>query len=149
MDAKNLDRQDVSGLKQLQRVFPLLDKLRGVGAERDVAGNRLLHFDDYVKLVLLYTWNPTIESVRDLQRVLELPGVARAMGVRRFSAGSFSESVRVFEPQQLQAVVAELAGGLTPLPTDPRLSELKSALTLVDGSVLTGLSRLARVGARL
>jgi hypothetical protein len=142
-----IQRHDVGGLKQLRRVFPLLDKLRGVGARRDKAGNRQLHYDHYVKLVLLYTWNPAIESVRDLQRVVELPGVATAMGVRRFSAGSFSESVRLFEPRLLQAVVAELAGELNPLPTDPRLSQLKSALTVVDGSVLTGLPRLARAGA--
>jgi hypothetical protein len=54
-------------------------------------GNRELFFDGYVKLVLLHAWNPLIESLRDLQEAAALPKVARALGVKRFSAGSFSK----------------------------------------------------------
>ena len=67
--------------------------------------------------------------------------------MKRFSAGSFSESVRVFEPELLKGVIEELAGELRPLPQDPRLKELKLALTLVDGTVLAALPRLARAAA--
>jgi hypothetical protein len=66
------------------------------------------------------------------------------LGVKRFSAGSFSESVRVFEPERLQPIILELAGQLTPPPLDPRLGELKQALTLVDGTVIRGITRLGR-----
>jgi hypothetical protein len=72
-----------------------------------------------------------------------LPKVVRVLGVKRFSLGSFSESVRVFEPRKLKAIVDELAGELVPLSKDPRLSEVKHALTLVDGTVLQGLTRLS------
>jgi hypothetical protein len=116
-----------------------------VGCGRDTAGNRDLHFDDYCKLVLLYTWNPLIASVHDLQQALGLAKVAKALGVKRFSAGSFSESVRVFDPALLKPVISELAGQLTPQARDPRLAELKHALTLVDGTVIRGLTQLARV----
>jgi Transposase DDE domain len=141
---KELTEKDIVCLGHLSRVFPLLDKLMDVGCARDTAGNRKFHFNDFCKLVLLYTWNPVITSVRDLQRVAALPNVAKALGVERFSLGSFSESCRVFEPELLKAVIEELAGELRPLPQNPRLPDLKHALTLVDGTVLEALPRLAR-----
>src|SRR2546428_8096231 len=84
-------------------------------------------------------------SVKDLQQVVSLPAVAKAVGVERFSAGSFSESVRAFDPEQLKPIIAELAGELAPCPCDPRLAELEHVLTLVDGTVLRGLGRLAKL----
>ncbi len=142
--AKELTEKDIVCLGHLGRVFPLLDKLKNVGCARDAAGNREFHFDDFCKLVLLYTWNPLIRSVRDLQRAVGLPNVAKALGVKRFSLGSFSESCRVFEPELLKKVIEELAGELRSLPQDPRLADLKHALTLVDGTLLEALPRMAR-----
>jgi len=72
-----------------------------------------------------------------------LAKVAKALKIRRFSLGSFSESSAVFDPSQLKKIIDELAGELVGLGKDPRLSELKHALTLVDSTVLLGLSRLA------
>jgi hypothetical protein len=150
MSAKPLQEKDIRCLKHLQRAFVLLEKLHDVGTERDKAHNRQLFFDDYCKLVVLYIWNPLIESVHDLQQAVGLPNVAKALGVKRFSAGSFSESVRVFKPEQLKPIIAELAAELRPYARDPRLGELKHVLTLVDGTVLTALTRLAKaaVGQR-
>jgi len=139
-----LKEKDIRCLGHLRRAFELLEKLHDVGCDRDTAHNRRLFFDDYCKLVLLYIWNPLIESVRDLQQTATLPKVAKALGVKRFSAASFSESVRVFDPEQLRPVLAELAGQLTPYPKDPRLAEFRQALTLVDGTVIRGLSRLVK-----
>src|SRR6266481_107188 len=90
-----LREKDIVCLGHLKRVFPLLDRLHDVGCERDKAGNRQLFFDDYCKLVLLYTWNPCINSIKMLQQAVGLKSVAKALGVKRFSAGSFSESARV------------------------------------------------------
>lgn len=146
-DRKPLTDRDIVCLGHLKRVFPLLDRLHEVGCERDKADNRRLHFDQYCKLVLLYTWNPLINSVAMLRQAVGLKSVARALGVGRFSAGSFSESPRVFEPALLKDVIGELAGELRGLPQDRRLKELKLALTLVDGTVLTALPRLARAAA--
>jgi hypothetical protein len=141
---EQIQESDIQCLGHLRRALPLLDRLHDIGCQRDRAGNRKLFFDDYVKLVLLYIWNPAIESARDLQRAVGLPNVAKALGVKRFSVGSFSESVRVFEPEQLQPIIAELAAELTPAARDPRLADLKHTLTLVDATVLRGLSRLVR-----
>ena len=142
-----LKDKDVVCLGHLRRIFPLLDRLNDVGCGRDKAGNRTLFFGDYCKLVLLYVWNPLIDSMRRLQEAGELRSVAKALDVPRFSLGSFSEAPRVFEPERLKPVIAELAGELTPLVKDKRLGELKHALTLVDSTVLTALARLARSAA--
>lgn len=149
MDREPLQDKDVVCLGHLQRAFELLGPLHEVGCARDRAGNRELHFDDYVKLVLLYTWNPLIQSVHDLQQVVGLPKVAKTLGVKRFSLGSFSESVRVFEPEQLKPVITELASQLQPYARDPRLSDFKHIITLVDGTVLSGLARLVKAAVGL
>jgi Transposase DDE domain len=143
MEKPITDTDVVVGLKHFKRLMPLLHRLDEVGCARDTAGNRRLRMSDYSALVMLYLFNPMINSLRTLQQTVGLPHVARALGVRRFSLGSFSESPRIFEPGQLKAIAQELAGELTPLGRDPRLSQLKHALTLVDSTVLQGLCRLA------
>jgi IS4 transposase len=135
--------EQVVGLKHFKRLMPLLHRLDEVGCQRDKAGNRQLLMSDYCAVVMLYLFNPLVDSLRMLQTTVGLPQVAKVLGVKRFSLGSFSESVRVFEPEKLKVIVEELAGELRPLSKDPRLSELKDALTLVDGTVLSGLSRLS------
>ena len=42
-----------SGLKYFDRLTPLLKPLHEVGCDRDRAGNRILHDDDYCQRVLL------------------------------------------------------------------------------------------------
>jgi hypothetical protein len=73
--ARDLALSDIRGMKQLRRVAGLLSSLHESGCGRDAAGNRELHFDDYVLLVLLYLFNPLIDSVRTLQKVADLPEV--------------------------------------------------------------------------
>ena len=134
---------DIRGMRQLRRVAKLLSFLHDNGCGRDRAGNRGLHFDDYVLLVLLYLFNPLIDSMRTLQQVADLPEVRRRLGVRRFSLGSFSESCRVFDPAMLRAVVEQLAAGLRPVGRHKLLSHLPGALTLVDSTVIDTLCTVA------
>lgn len=142
--APGLKDTDIVCLGHLQRVFQLLEQLAPVGCERDSAGNRRLFFDGYCKLVLLYIWNPLLCSIADLQQAVGLPKVAKAVGVARFSAGSFSESVRVFDPELLKPVITELTGQLPAYPPPKGLDDLQHVLTLVDGTVLAAVARLAR-----
>jgi hypothetical protein len=134
---------DLRGFKQLRRVAGLVSFLHDNGCERDKAGNRDLHFDDYVLLVLLYLFNPLIDSMRTLQRVADLPEVQERLGIKRFSLGSFSESCRVFDPTMLQSVVDQLAGGLRPLGRPELLKDLPGTLTLVDSTVIDTLCTVA------
>ena len=73
-----------------------------------------------------------------------MKSVSRALGIKRFSAGSFSESVRVFKPELLRPIIEELAGQLPNQPLDPRLAEFKQALTIVDGTILAALTKLTK-----
>ena len=131
------------GIKQLRRVAGLLSSLHKAGCGRDRAANRELHFDDYVLLILLYLFNPMIDSMRTLQKVSELPELQERLGIKRFSLGSFSESCRVFEPAMLQAVVDQLAKDLLPVPRQALLKELPGKLTLVDSTVIRTLCTVA------
>lgn len=140
-----LDPRQIGGLKRLVHLLPLLASLHDVGCERDTAGNRLLHFDEYVTLVLLFLFNPMLKSLRALQQASELEKVAEQLGVRRFSLGSFSESVRVFDPEMLRAVIQQLAGELRPVNADPRLkTHLSQTLKIVDGTVLDAIATVAK-----
>jgi len=131
-------------LKKLRHLLPMLGELRDCGCARDRAGNRDLHFDQYVTLVLLYLFNPLINSMRVLQEAAAIDRIAQQLGVGRFSLGSFSESVRVFDPDRLKAVIAQLAGELRPLHADPRLkNHLSHVLTVADGTVLDALTKVA------
>jgi hypothetical protein len=139
-----IDPKQIGGIKRLRHLLPLLADLRQVGCERDAAGNRQLHFDEYVTLVLLYLMNPLIDSVRGLQAAAAVDKVSEQLGVKRFSLGSFSESVRVFDPEKLKAVIAQLAGELKPVNADPRLkTHLNQALTIVDGTVLDAIAKVS------
>jgi len=140
---RDLTVSDIRGMKRLRRVAGLLSFLHGNGCDRDRAGNRELHFDDYVLLVLLYLFNPLIDSMRTLQKVADLPEVRRRLGVNRFSLGSFSESCRVFEPAMLRRVVDQLAAGLRPVGRHELLSDLPGTLTLVDSTVIHTLCTVA------
>ena len=53
-------------------MLPLLKRLRDDGCDRDRAGNRELHFDQYTALVLLYLFNPICSSLRAVQQASEL-----------------------------------------------------------------------------
>jgi Transposase DDE domain len=140
---REVTRERLRGFKQLSRVAGLLRHLHDNGCARDRAGNRELHFDDYVLLVLLYLFNPLIDSMRTLQHVAELPEVQERLGIKRFSLGSFSESCRVFEPSVLRAVVEQLAGELQPIGRHELLEELPGKLTLVDATVIDTLCTVA------
>src|SRR3954454_426898 len=134
---------DLRGFKQLRRVAGLLSFLHDNGCGRDTAGNRELHFDDYVLLLLLYLFNPLIDSMRTLQKVAELPEVRKRPGVKRFSLGSFSESCRVFDPAMLRQVVGQLSAGLRPVGRHELLAHLPGTLTLVASTVINTLCTVA------
>ena len=139
----DLTVDDIRGMRQLRRVAGLLSFLHDAGCGRDRAGNRELHFDDYVLLVLLYLFNPLVDSMRTLQKAADLPEVRKRLGVKRFSLGSFSESCRVFEPAMLQKVVDQLATNLRPVGRHELLAHLPGTLTLVDSTVINTLCTVA------
>lgn len=141
---EEVDEKDIQGLKYLKQLLPLLERLHEVGCERDKAGNRNLHFDEYGALILLYLFNPVVTSLRGIQQASELKKVQRKLGCLRASLGSLSESTSVFEPDRLKEVIRELGDKLAPVVKDSRLKDVKHTLTLVDGSLLAVLPWLSQ-----
>ncbi len=137
-----LQEKDVRGLKYFDRLAPLLERLHDVGCERDRAGNRTLHYDHYCLLILLFFFNPIVKSIRGLQQASVLKNVQRKLGCPRTSLGSLSESVDVFDPERLLEIITELGAQLEPLSRDPRLKDIRTTVTLVDGTLLSILPHL-------
>lgn len=138
-EREDVREEDVTGLKYFDKLAPLLACLHDVGCQRDKAGNRRLHFDQYCMLVLLFLFNPVIRSLRAIQQAIQLRKVQRKLGCLRASLGSLSEATDVFQPERLKEVILELGEQLQPIAQDPRLKDVEHTLTLVDGTLLQGL----------
>ena len=143
---EDVREEDVTGLKYFDKLAPLLARLHDVGCQRDKAGNRTLHFDQYCLLMLLFLFNPVVRSLRAIQQASQLRKVQRKLGCLRASLGSLSEATDVFQPERLQEIIAELGRQLQPLARDPRLKTFEHTLTLVDGTLLKGLPVLVQAG---
>lgn len=143
-----LQERDVGGMKHLQKLLPLLDRLHDVGCERDRAGNRKLHFDQYCLLVLLSLFNPVINSLRGIQQASELQKVQRLLGCSRASLGSLSEAASVFDAERLKEIIEELGGQLQLLTREPRLQGISQTLTLVDATLVSALPRIMHASCR-
>ena len=103
----------VAGMKYLDSVLPLLERLRDVGCARDRAGNRELRMPQYVGLVLLSLFNPTLGSLRGLQQASELEKVQRKLGACVGSLWGHSRKPdEVFDPDQLGGIIGELLAKL-------------------------------------
>ena len=136
--------EDVTGLKYFDKLAPLLARLHDVGCQRDKAGNRKLHYDQYCMLVLLFLFNPVVRSLRAIEQASELRKVQRKLGCLRASLGSLSEATNVFQPELLKEIIAELGEQLEPIARDPRLKDVRHVLTLVDGTLMRGLPVLVQ-----
>ena len=136
--------EDVTGLKYFDKLAPLLARLHEVGCQRDKAGNRKLHYDQYCMLVLLFLFNPVVRSLRAIEQASELRKVQRKLGCQRASLGSLSEATDVFQPERLKEIIAELGEQLEPIARDPRLKDVQHTLTLVDGTLMKGLPVLVQ-----
>jgi Transposase DDE domain len=134
-----LSADALKGWKYLRFLDPLLQRLHDSGTQRDRAGNRSLHFDQYCALVLLMLFNPMIRSLRSIQRASKLKKVQRKLGCPRTSLGSLSESVTVFDPERLKGIIAELSPQLQAVHHDDRLKDLRGTLTLVDATLVNAL----------
>jgi hypothetical protein len=145
---EDVHEKDVQGLKYFDKLLPLLERLHEIGCQRDKAGNRRLHFDQYCMMVLLFLFNPVVRSLRAIQQASELKKVQKKLGCGRASLGSLSEATDVFEPERLKEIIAELGGQLQPIARDPRLKDMQHMLTLVDGTLLKGLPVLVQAGAQ-
>jgi hypothetical protein len=130
--------EELQGFKFFERLRGLFDSLHDCAAHR----NRKLFYDEYALGLLFYFFNPALNSLRGLQLATGFEKVQKALGLRRMSLGSMSESVRLFDPSLLAEVFTGLAAKAKPRATDPRLKDLRQVLTVVDGTILPALPRM-------
>ena len=140
---REIEERALTGFRCVKPVLKLLRHLHSSATERDRAGNRQWHMDEHIALLLLFMFNPICDSLRALQRASQLKKVQRLLGVPRASLGSLSEASRVFDAELLKGLIGELAKQLKPLPHDPRLDDVGAILTLVDGTLLDALPKMA------
>jgi hypothetical protein len=145
---KKIEERDITGLKFFDQLTPLLERLHDDACQRDRAGNRTLHYDQYCMLLLLYLFNPIVTSLRGIQQASELKNVQKKLGCGRASLGSLSEATGVFDAQRLKEIIEELGLQLQPLAGDKRLSGIDQTITLVDGSLIAALPKIMEASWR-
>jgi hypothetical protein len=137
--------QAVQGTKFLERLRPLLARVRGAGCQRDRAGNRELFYDDVCSLLLLTFFNPSVKSLRDLKEASRLKQVRKKLGCSETSLGSLSEALHLFDASLLVPIIQELLSALPEAPgADPRLKALEQVPTAVDGTLLLRLPQVTQ-----
>jgi len=134
--------RDLKGFKYFEILLPLMQRLSGCATQRDRAGNRILHFDQYCTLILLLYFNPILTSLRAIQQASQLAKVQKMLGCPRASLGSLSEAARVFDCELLREIIGELAEKALPI-TAGKEAEALRGLTAVDGSLLPALPKMA------
>lgn len=139
------ETESLQGVRFLQRLGPLLARLRGDGCQRDRAGNRELFYDQACSLILLTFFNPSLKTLRDLQAASRLRQVRQKLGCRETSLGSLSEALRVFDSELLVEIIQELLEQIPQSPAaDPRLKVLAQVPTAVDGTMLRQLPQITQ-----
>jgi hypothetical protein len=145
---QKIEESDITGLKFFDKLAPILKRLHDDGCERDRAGNRNLHYDQYCMLLLLYLFNPIVTSMRGIQQASELKKVQKKLGCPRASLGSLSEATSVFDAERLQEIIGELGEQLQPLAQDKRLNDIDQTITMVDGSLIAALPKIMEASWR-
>jgi hypothetical protein len=130
------------GNRLIKPIKHLIERLHAVGTARDRAGNRKLFFDQYVTLLLLYFFTPSLDSLRALQEATAWEKTRKLLGIKGTALGSLSEAADLFDATHLETIIEELAARALPLSAG-REAEALRGLTAVDGSIFAGLSRMA------
>src|SRR3954452_12291927 len=115
----------LQGQRLVQPLLKSITRLHDVGTERDRAGNRKLFYDQYVTLLLMYFFNPALDSLRSLQQATGWEQTRQKLGIESTSLGSLSEAARVFDADLLRPIVQELAVQAAPLHTGSEAEALK------------------------
>jgi hypothetical protein len=144
MSAKRekIKEHQLQGFKYFKAISGLLENLHDAGCNRDKAGNRTLHMDQYMSLLLLYMFNPICTSLRAVQQASELKKVQHKLGCSRASLGSLSESARVFDSELMQEIIKDLSAQLKPISRHAKLDDLAGILTAVDGTLINAMAKM-------
>ena len=145
--AAELKESDLKSWKLLaqfrQRLQPILAAAPKSPTEQDP--RREVLAEDYFCLLLFGLFNPALKSMRALCHASGRFARMREVCSRPMAEASFSEAQHVFDPELLAAVLRQLAREARGRAEfgDVRVRQAVEALTLVDGTVLRALDRMA------
>ena len=137
-----IKEKDLRGFKHFKLLLPIFEKLHNHACQRDKAGNRKLHYDQHIALILLYFFNPIVSSLRAIQQASQLKKVQKLLGCARASLGSLSEAAHLFDADLLRGIIGELVEKLQPVHHTTSFDGIQGVLTLVDGTLLPALPKL-------
>ena len=137
-----IKEHELQGLKYFKAIAGMLEGIHQAGCMRDKAGNRILHMDQYMSLLLLYMFNPICSSLRAVQQASELKKVQRILGCPRASLGSLSEASTVFDSNLMEEIVQNISSQLKPISGNTKLNEIDAILTAVDGTLINALPKM-------
>ena len=132
--------EDLQGFRYLRHFGKLWQPLRACAV--DPAGNRTFFYDQYLALLLLYYFTPTLTSLRGLQQATTLAKVQKTLGLPSAPGlGTLSAAARTFDPALLQPLLAELADRAVSV-VDGREAQALAGLTAVDGTLFRALPKM-------
>jgi IS4 transposase len=123
-------------------LLPRLQAQPPTATEQDP--RRKLCADSYFSLYLFRMLNPVLTSMRGLCRASQWKKM-RSVCAHPAAPSSFSEAQHLFNPQVLAEIVRDLAGQASGMVEfgDARVREAIKVLTIVDGTVLRAVNRMA------
>lgn len=126
-----------------QRLKPFLEASSPSACATDP--RREVLAEDYFCLLLFGLFNPALKSMNALCHASGRFAKMREVCSRPMAKSSFSEAQHVFEPEVLAGVLRQLAREAKGRAEfgDERVRQAVQALTLVDGTVLRALNRMA------
>jgi hypothetical protein len=132
--------QDLQGFRYLRHFGELWQPLRACAVDK--AGNRTFFYDQYLSLLLLYFFTPTLDSLRGLQQASTLDKVQKELGLpKAVGLGTLSAAARDFEPELLKPILEQLAQRAVPV-VDGKEAEALAGLVAVDGSIFRALPKM-------
>ena len=139
----DLQPSDIHGLKFFSK--HLQGSLQNLHTHHDDP-KRILHYDQYLCLLLLAYYNPVLNSLRALQAATHVPTVQRKLSLPYASLGSLSEASRVFEFELLRHLFEDLAKQAQALDAPQRPPALPDLLSVIaaDSSLWKTLPRMAK-----
>ena len=119
----------LAGRRLIRTLENQLDTLR----QKPCHANRDLRLDHVVVAHLLAFFNPALKSLREIEDLFQDRRLRKRFGSPRVPKSTLSDAQRVFDPQLLLPLMADLKARVKIQPHDARLDQLMRDLMAADG----------------
>jgi hypothetical protein len=134
-----VEREPIVGRRLLRAIEAQLQLLHQQASH----GNRVLYYDHVVVAHLVSFFNPTINTLRQIEDVFAHPRARRLFKLPHVRRSTLSDAQRLFDPSLLQPLVDDLAKRVKPSPRASGLDELTHRVLAVDATFFEVAARIA------